>query len=373
MLEYKEKLPEGTDSDKKEFLADVTSFANSSGGDIIYGIRDARDGSGKATGIPESIVGLQGVNVTAEVTRLESMMRDGIRPRIPNVQTKDIEIAGVGPVVLLRTGRSWLRPHMVTYGGTSRFYARHGTGKYQLDVQEIGELFAQQRSLGEQLRNWRTERVARLLSDDAPAPLDGPARLLLHFVPAAALVGRQIADWWPVPNNVRNLLRPSSSGGGASWRYNADGFLVYSVEGSGPSASYVQLFRTGALEYADGYILNVGRNYGAGHDSDIPSQSFEEKLVAAFGNALLVINRIGIEDPIYFSCTLVGVQGLRLSRGGLLEIGVQHAFDRQVIQTPDVQVDRAEPNPYRNSLLPIVDSMAGKRVRRDAMASKMGP
>ena len=35
-LEYKGKLPSSQDSDKKEFLADVTSFANASGGDIVY-------------------------------------------------------------------------------------------------------------------------------------------------------------------------------------------------------------------------------------------------------------------------------------------------------------------------------------------------
>jgi hypothetical protein len=357
VLEYKEKLPEGNDLAKKEFLGDVSSFANSFGGDIIYGIRDQRD-RGKATGVPEAIVGLAGLNVSAEITRLESMMRDGIRPRIPNVQARDIEIPGKGSVVLLRVPRSWLRPHMVTHGGTSRFFARHNTGKDQLDVQEIGQLFAEQRSLGEELRNWRTERVARLISDEGPAPLEGPAKLLVHFVPAAALVGQDMAGWRPVPNEVRNLLRPSSPSG-MSWRYNADGFLVYSVEGSSRCASYVQLFRNGSLEYADGYILNVGKSYGAGRETDIPSKSFEQKLVEIFGNALLAIRRLSIPDPVYLSCTLAGVQGLRLSREGVSFhlTSARHTFDRQIIQTPEVQIDRAESRPYRASLLPVVDSI----------------
>ena len=34
-LEYKRLLPSGRESDKKEFLADIISFANTSGGDII--------------------------------------------------------------------------------------------------------------------------------------------------------------------------------------------------------------------------------------------------------------------------------------------------------------------------------------------------
>jgi predicted HTH transcriptional regulator len=174
-LEYKERLPEGSDGAKKEFLADVCSFANASGGDIVYGIRDERDADGKPTGIPESITGVLDANMSAVCIRLEAMVRGGISPRVPSVQTKAVEIPEQGSVVLLRTGRSWIRPHMVTYGGTSRFYSRHSTGKYQLDVQEIGQAFAEQKSLGEELSKWRADRVARLLSDEGPVRLDGQA------------------------------------------------------------------------------------------------------------------------------------------------------------------------------------------------------
>jgi hypothetical protein len=34
-LEYKRALPGGTDDEKKEFLADTSSFANAAGGDLI--------------------------------------------------------------------------------------------------------------------------------------------------------------------------------------------------------------------------------------------------------------------------------------------------------------------------------------------------
>ena len=39
-LDYKRELHIDTDSDKKEFLADISSFANSNGGDIIFGIEE---------------------------------------------------------------------------------------------------------------------------------------------------------------------------------------------------------------------------------------------------------------------------------------------------------------------------------------------
>ncbi len=209
-LEYKEKLPGGSDQDKREFLADVCSFANLGGGDILFGIRDERDSDGKPTGIPESVVGLAGLNLSAERDRLESSIRTGIQPRIPNILTAEIQMAQCGSVLLLRIAQSWIKPHMVTFKGTSRFYSRHSTGKYQLDVQEIGQAFAEQRSMGERMREWRTERLVKILSEEGPVQVEGPSRFLLHFVPVSALAGQRSVGLWPVPNTVRNLLRPTS-------------------------------------------------------------------------------------------------------------------------------------------------------------------
>src|SRR5262245_7743403 len=81
-LDYKEFLPGGTDDDKREFLSDVASFANASGGDIVYGVGDERDENGRATGIPRSAEGLGVSNIGEHKARLEASARDGIAPRI---------------------------------------------------------------------------------------------------------------------------------------------------------------------------------------------------------------------------------------------------------------------------------------------------
>src|SRR5438309_1617191 len=73
-LEYKETLPGGSDQDKREFLADVSSFANAIGGDLVYGARDARDESGKPTGTPDAIVGLDVTNLDQAIQRLENVL-----------------------------------------------------------------------------------------------------------------------------------------------------------------------------------------------------------------------------------------------------------------------------------------------------------
>src|SRR3989344_6489998 len=74
-IEYKNQLPSNSDSDRKEFLADVSSFTNTSGGDLIFGITTDQ-------GVPKSISGLEVMNVDAEKLKYEEIIRTGLEPRI---------------------------------------------------------------------------------------------------------------------------------------------------------------------------------------------------------------------------------------------------------------------------------------------------
>ena len=80
-IEYKEELPGNSDSDKKEFLYDVSSFSNASGGDLIYGMRELDSTASE-------VVGLSIGNANDEILRLESIIQSGIEPRIPGIATR---------------------------------------------------------------------------------------------------------------------------------------------------------------------------------------------------------------------------------------------------------------------------------------------
>lgn len=136
-LEYKEALPGTSDDEKKEFLADATSFANAAGGDLIYGVKGRRDSAGIPTGEIEVIVGLPNLNLDAEQLRLENMFRDGVAPRISPLTFHLISRDPAPPCLLVRVPRGWAGLHMITYKNWSRFYTRNSGGKYQLDVNEI--------------------------------------------------------------------------------------------------------------------------------------------------------------------------------------------------------------------------------------------
>src|SRR5882672_1954558 len=72
-LDYKEALPGNGDEAHRDFLADVSSFANTGGGYMLFGIGEERDAAGQPTGIPAAIRGVTG-NLGAEILRLESIV-----------------------------------------------------------------------------------------------------------------------------------------------------------------------------------------------------------------------------------------------------------------------------------------------------------
>ncbi|MEW6732064.1 MAG: hypothetical protein AB1489_12120, partial [Acidobacteriota bacterium] len=94
-----------------------------------------------ATGIPEIAEGLENINADKEIQRLESLIKDGIKPRITLVGIKAIEGFSKGPVLFIRAQKSWNSPHMVTFDNLSRFFSRNSRGKYQLDVTQIRAAF----------------------------------------------------------------------------------------------------------------------------------------------------------------------------------------------------------------------------------------
>ena len=158
MLDYKRELPGKKDEDKRECLADISSFANASGGYMIYGLGDKKDAEGKNTGIPE-YVGLGRVNIDQERQRIESIVLNGVAPRITGIQFKEVGGFDNGPVLVLYMPRSWATPHIVKFKKHQRFYSRNSSGKYPLDIDEIRVAFAQSEALPERMRIFRLQRV----------------------------------------------------------------------------------------------------------------------------------------------------------------------------------------------------------------------
>jgi len=105
--EYKVDLAIATDQEKKEFLADVSSFANTVGGVLYIGIKEENL-------LPVELTGMAITDQDIEIQRIESLMRNGIEPRLQGVNILPVRLSSSRLVIVLEIPQSWALPHRVS-------------------------------------------------------------------------------------------------------------------------------------------------------------------------------------------------------------------------------------------------------------------
>ncbi|MCD6453036.1 MAG: ATP-binding protein, partial [Dehalococcoidales bacterium] len=358
-LEYKQELPKNSDQknsdqSRKEFLADVSSFANASGGDLIFGITEGIT-EGRKTGIPKSLEGLSIENIDQEILRLENMIRAGIEPRIPPVSTQPITLKNSKTVLVIRIPKSWRSPHRVSYKGHDKFYSRSSNGKYPLDVPELRVAFNLSETVTERIRNFRLDRISNIVANETPVPFYDTAKIVLHLIPIISFNPAQSYDIDKVASQPAKMppIPPIHC---KEWnnRYNLDGVLTYSVGQEGKSYSYVQLFRNGIIEAVEGLLLEP---HHKGERLLIPSTNYEKELVSSLTDYLSILKTLNVEPPIFIFLTLLGVKGysMGVSRDEH-NIDEVHTIDRDTLPLPEVIIESYDVIPEK-VLKPCFDSI----------------
>ncbi len=325
-IEYKRSLPGNKDSEKIKFLAAVSSFANSSGGDLIYGIAEDK-------GIPKALDGLAIDSFDEAKLRLENLIRDGIEARIPSLSISQIPLSNSNLAIVIRISKSWIGPHRVRYQGHDKFYSRNSAGKYPLDVAELRIAFNLSETITERIRNFRRDRISNIVANETPILLPDTAKIVLHLIPINAFSSAQSLDIDKIASNSEQL-HPITSYGGWNYRYNLDGFLTHSIYTEDRAHSYVQLYRNGIIEAVEASILRP-----RGKELLIPSILYEQKLINSFSNYLSVLRTLTVDPPIFVFLTLLGVKGYRMGSSRIDDLDELHAIDRDIILLPEIPVE----------------------------------
>ncbi len=286
------------------YLADASSLANSGGGWLVFGVEESGGAATNLSGVPS-------LDTDKDILRLESLLRDGLAPRLPGVSIRAVGSFDSGPAFVLRIPQSWSGPHLVSLSGSSRFYARNSAGKYQLDVQEIRGAFAASAGQSSALRDFRTRRLGLVLADESPVVLKYSGRVVLHLVPASALAPNGRVDV-RVAAQHRTLTYPLDATG-YNHRYNADGYLTHcewrpSHDQPPEYVAYMQTFRSGAIETVNATL--VQKHEGV---LTLPSARVEAKVIEATTNYLRLMTELGSEGPIVAAVSLFGVKGAKLA------------------------------------------------------------
>lgn len=347
-IDFKEILPSMTDSAKKKFLIDICAFANASGGHIIFGMVEK---GGKAIELP----GIKIDDPEKEILRLEQIIQGGIAPRIPGLQSRAIKLKNGNFAFVIRIPYSWASPHMITFDGSSKFYSRSSSGNYQLDVQEIRSAFQTANTLSNDIRNFRLNRLGKVIADETPIPLNGKTRIILHLIPINAFNNQAIIDVPEIAKDYQNLCNFYFLVQGM--RINLDGVVTYSQNRNDVYLSYTQLFKNGIIEAVDCEFLNPSD----GRKPEISGIGFEETLIKACGKLVGFQKKIGVEPPILVYLSMMGVKGYQMSLDGN-EFQLRHypwsrTIDRETLLFPEVIIESSEDVDFSKVLHPVFDAL----------------
>jgi hypothetical protein len=350
-LEYKRELPGDTDKDKRDFLADVTAFANTDGGVLLYGVATGRDENNKDTGVPDHIPGLA-LNADAEKLRLGSVLRDAVEPGlVQGLEFAEIRRPGESVAVLaLGIAPSFARPHRVTYKKGARFYRRDSAGNYEPDVTELRQMFLESDSWVRECEQFRTDRLQFQRSIPNLERLGG---LTVHLLPLGRL--RRTVKLRDRKDELMTAFQPLHPAGFAP-RFNADGFVIWSGNRDGkPTRSYTQCFRFGGVEmFSSRFILDQDSRTGTAMVPmlyvDELTAILRDRVPRAVASMKLLLET---ELPLALLLSLRGLQGAIMATEARTR-GLEPIDREDLILGAEVIESEADPLSVLNPMLDVI-------------------
>jgi hypothetical protein len=326
-LDFKETLVGLTRDERKEFIADVCAFANTRGGDLVFGIRE--NGAGAAhVAVPLLI------NPDDESLRLENLIADSIEPRLYGVRTQAVRYEQ-GHILIVRVPSSVQGIHRSKLD--QHFWVRESRSKRTLDLPAVVNRIEGQLGRREKLENFLAERYASVLTGRLPVPMrDGP-KMVVHLIPETGFVGENV-DVGPVSD--AGLFPYPARSNAVDFRMTFDGPMHHSPIVDGTIRAYSIVHHSGIVEgcwkAADADPVQVR----------ISAEAMELNLLRYLNDALpRMTQMLSIDLPVTVRTALVGAEGAIIESENA-RLRVQFAeqrlnpVDRQCLVLPDVHLEQ---------------------------------
>ncbi|HCU37773.1 MAG TPA: hypothetical protein DGT21_20755 [Armatimonadetes bacterium] len=337
-IDYKQELCVSTDGEKKEFLKDISSFANAGGGHIIYGVEE--DDNAAAS----RVAGMHVAEGQDQVwQQLNSSIRTGVEPVIHGVLPHWVDTPEGRVVLVVHIPRSWQAPHRVKFQGHNKFWVRTEGSKQEMTIPELRQAFLLSDTIGQQMRDFHASRCGAIIAGRGVYPLHWARMLVLHMMPLAAFSGRTPID--PGKLDYAAVRIPGiERRHDYERRANVDGCVAYVRHHQGGCYGYVQVYRTGMVEAADSYLLG----HGTEERDVLPVPWFPSEMRSVIAENAAAMRELGVQPPVIIQLSLLNVKGLRVPSGREMQDqidmvqGQDRTFDREHVVFPDVLVQDLE-------------------------------
>ena len=294
-MEYKEQVSIENDTVRRKFVASVASFANASGGDIVYGIKAEK-------GVPKDIVPLLNFDPDKDIRTLRDIIRAHIDPPLFGVEFKEVQVDG-GFALVLRVPRGWGGAHMVTYGDDNRFYTRDANGRVLMNVPEIRAAFTRMEAVADRVRRFRFERLSLLKSGELLPPIAQGPKWVLHILPLSAFENKPPCNLDRVAAHRSFQPVDLESVRSCGVFHDLDGVYAYGLDSRQSTNAYSAVLRNGCVEAT--HCFGYGSN-------DIPNPGLEQELLGAHARAIAWLPLVNMEPPAIVAVSLLNVKGRTL-------------------------------------------------------------
>jgi hypothetical protein len=222
--------------------------------------------------------------------------------------------------------------------GAGRFNHHTPMGKGQslaplvLDVDALRSAFRQGPELAERVRQFRADRLGKIISNDSPINVPDKSKIVVHIVPLNNFATRAPIDLSPIRKN--QALLPSLLHSGGASRINLDGILSFTYRSETEAREYAQLFWDAAIEIVQG-VLNWevrGHNF-------LPGEHFDEIIQQIMKGAKAVYDTLQIQPPIAVLLTLLGMEDRKMGAGKQYGYDSDPTFGRPEVVCPDVVLE----------------------------------
>lgn len=358
-LDYKRDFPDlNDDNSKLSLLKDICAFANTHGGQIIYGIDEEK-------GVPKELKGIELNDPDELKLRLSNIIKTGFEPRLGGISIESISYNGINNkyFFIIKVSASWNAPHWIEFKNHHKFYGRASVNNYELSIVEIRDKINMLNACKDKILKFREERVNLIYKQETPIALKYGPQLIFHLIPLSAFATndeismQDLKYVYDNPEGKKLFKSFQDISHHSGVEINLEGLLTFQEQYSEEQRAYSHFYRNGIVEAV--VTLPIESTGILNNPSSLSVRKYEAYLIQQEYMGLL--NKLDFGLPIYIFISFINIEGLVLEfiykEGGNTYRKPSLPFKKNIILFPEVIANSFD-EPVDTLLKPVFDRIS---------------